>query len=233
MELDLKTMLQPLMSIWPLLVGLALIVILAKIAMSARFKGWLGEWGVRKGLDRLDPTTYRAFHDLYVPRPDGEGTTQIDHVVVSPFGIFVIETKNYGGWIFGTEKQRQWTQQIYRNKFRFQNPLHQNNLHIDALSEFLNLPDEPLHSVIFFIGQAEFKTRMPDNVISKGLIKWIQKHQTRYLDPTTVDEVNATLSDLVAGTNSRSAAKAHLTHLRARRQKATVSTPEDDRISAN
>ncbi len=52
--------------------------------------------------------------------------TQLDHVVVSRFGVFVIETKNYRGWIFGSEKQPQWTQQIYRQKNRFQNPLHQN-----------------------------------------------------------------------------------------------------------
>jgi restriction system protein len=52
-------------------------------------------------LRRLDSRLYRVFHDLYLPRPDGKGTTQIDHVVVSRYGIFVIETKNMTGWIFG------------------------------------------------------------------------------------------------------------------------------------
>lgn len=74
---------------------------------------------------------------------------------------------------------------------------------------------------------------MPDNVLSEGLISWIRKHQTQCLDETIVDEVNATLSDLVAGTNPRAAAREHLSHLRARRQKATVSIPEDEHISAN
>jgi len=64
---------------------------------------------VNRGLRNFDPSRYRHFHGLYLPRPDGKGTTQIDHIVVSRYGIFVIETKNYRGWIFGSEKQRDWT----------------------------------------------------------------------------------------------------------------------------
>jgi len=67
-------------------------------------------------LNKLDRKQYAVFHDLYLPRPDGKGTAQIDHVVVSPFGIFVIETKNMAGWIFGDERSRQWTQSIYGNQ---------------------------------------------------------------------------------------------------------------------
>jgi hypothetical protein len=52
-----------------------------------------------------------------------DGTTQIDHVLVSRFGIFVIETKDYKGWIFAGPRDRYWTQVLYRAKFRFQNPL--------------------------------------------------------------------------------------------------------------
>ena len=76
-----------------------------------RIKGWAGEAVTRvAGLGRLDTAVYRTYHDLYLPRPDGQGTTQIDHVVVSPFGVFVIETKNFSGWTFGGEEQRNWTQ---------------------------------------------------------------------------------------------------------------------------
>lgn len=62
---------------------------------AARFKGWAGETVTRRSfLGKLDPTIYRCYHDLYLPRPDGKGTTQVDHVVVSEFGVFVIETKS-------------------------------------------------------------------------------------------------------------------------------------------
>jgi hypothetical protein len=135
-QIDFTQILQPFFANWPWFLGLFILLLLAKFLGSAGFKGCFGERLVSKSLSSLDPETYQTFHDLYFPRPDGQGTTQLDHVVVSPFGIFVVETKNYRGWIFGSEKQRQWTQQIYKRKERFQNPLHQNHLHIRALMAF-------------------------------------------------------------------------------------------------
>ena len=86
-------------------------------------KGRIGEKHAIKGLKQhLDETQYSIVNDVTLPLEDG-GTTQIDHVVVSRFGIFVIETKNMSGWIFGNENQAKWTQTIYRSKYPFQNPL--------------------------------------------------------------------------------------------------------------
>ena len=76
----------------------------------------------------LSKATYRRFHDVVIRAPDG--TTQIDHVIVSPYGIFVIETKNMQGWIFGNAYHDNWTQTIYRHKSQFQNPLRQNYRHL-------------------------------------------------------------------------------------------------------
>lgn len=53
--------------------------------------------------------------------------------VVSPYGVFVIETRNMDGWIFGSEKQPVWTQKFPRKSFRFQNPLRQNYKHVKAI----------------------------------------------------------------------------------------------------
>ncbi len=103
---------------------------------AARFKGWRGETVTRRTfLGKLDPTVYRCYYDLYLPRPDGKGTTQVDHVVISEFGVFVIETQNLSGWIFGRAEDASWTQQVYRKRQRFQNPLHQNKLHVRALQK--------------------------------------------------------------------------------------------------
>jgi hypothetical protein len=93
------------------------------------------------------------------------GTTQIDHVLVADTGIFVIENKHYGGWIFGDPQSRQWTQTIYRKKSRFQNPLHQNFGHVKALSALFNLPENHFHSVVVFTGDAEFKNDLGPNVV--------------------------------------------------------------------
>jgi|694.fasta_scaffold06070_13 restriction system protein len=201
---------------WPVLVCLLGIFVLLKILASPTFKGWFGEKMVLRGLHKLDPAQYRVFHDLYLPHPSEQGTTQIDHVVVSPCGIFVIETKNYRGWIFGSEKQPRWTQQIYRRKHKFQNPLHQNKLHVKALMQFLNLPEDHFHSVVLFIGNTEFKTGMPENVLNDGLSRWIQNRNEPRIVSSTVDQAVSQLSELDRSTDRRKASREHLKALNAR-----------------
>jgi hypothetical protein len=67
----------------------------------------------------------------------GNKTTQIDHIVVSNYGIFVIETKNYKGWIMGNEYDEYWRQVIYKRKEKLYNPIKQNYGHILALKGVL------------------------------------------------------------------------------------------------
>ena len=212
----LSQALEPFIANWPWFLGLFALLIVVKILGSARFKCWFGERAVSKGLSRLDPATYRAFHDIYLPRPDGQGTTQLDHVVVSPFGIFVVETKNYRGWIFGSEKQDQWTQQIYRQKNRFQNPLHQNDLHVRALMDCLDLPRDAFLPVVFFIGDAEFKNPVPPNVLNHGLTRWFHQHQETRIDPTALEKAVTILNEINCSTDRKAAARAHLVALRER-----------------
>lgn len=141
-------------------------LIVTVLLRSPRFKGMVGEVKVRATADlRLDGRTYRSFHGLVLPTRDG--TTQIDHVVVSKFGIFVIETKNLKGWIFGDERSRKWTQSIYGRNYRFQNPLHQNYKHLKAVESLLRFEPRCLHSVVVFVGSSEFKTEMPPNVVER------------------------------------------------------------------
>jgi hypothetical protein len=94
-----------------------------------------------------------------------DGTTQIDHILVSRFGVFVIETKDYKGWIFADAKQAKWTQVLFNLKFRFQNPIFQNSRHVRAVQGCLDfLPPDVIKSVIVFTGRAEFKTAVPQGV---------------------------------------------------------------------
>jgi hypothetical protein len=132
--------------------------------VKARFKGKLGEFKVNLGVDfLLDNKVYRLVKDVTLPA--GDGTTQIDHLVVSPFGIFVIETKNMKGWIFGRQHQAQWTQTIYGDRRKFQNPLRQNYKHVKAVQELLGLASHQVHNVVAFVGGCEFKTPMPAEVV--------------------------------------------------------------------
>lgn len=137
--------------------------------LESMFKGWIGELKT-KAAEKflLDSSIYHVFNNILVPASGR--TTQIGHVIVSKYGVFVLETKDKAGWIFGSDRDSQWTQVIFDRKIRFQNPLRQNYLHSKSLSEFLGIEHGKIHSLIVFWGDCEFKTPMPDNVV-KGIFK--------------------------------------------------------------
>ncbi len=133
-----------------------------------QIKGWLGETVLDNLLKvRLDGAKYKILHDIMLPTDDG-ATTQIDHIVVSEWGIFVIETKTYSGWVFGDAKSPQWTVSHFKRKDRFQNPLRQNYKHIATLSERLGISKEYFKTVVAFSGETVFKTQMPSEVMLFG-----------------------------------------------------------------
>ncbi|KGP74541.1 NERD domain-containing protein [Pontibacillus yanchengensis] len=135
---------------------LCLIIALSVALASPSIKGRIGEAKLSFLLNRLPSEEYHVLDDLLIPSKNG--TTQIDHVVVSPYGIFVIETKNYKGWIFGDEKSKYWTQVIYKRKEKFYNPIHQNFGHIKALESALEgLYEGTYYSIVSFSSKATLK----------------------------------------------------------------------------
>jgi hypothetical protein len=95
-----------------------------------------------------------------VTLPTERGTTQIDHILISKRGIFVIETKHYSGWILGRLDDTQWTQVIYLKKSRFQNSVRQNYGHIKTVQSLFKLPESAFHGVVVFTSNAKFKTQL-------------------------------------------------------------------------
>ncbi len=124
----------------------------------------------------------------HITLPLGDGTTQIDHILVSRFGVFVIEAKDYKGWIFGNPKHATWTQALFKRKFKFQNPILQNRLHVRAVRDLLDfLPPEAVSSVVVFTGDAVFKTPLPDGVCyMRGLVEHIREYTTEVLSHNRV-----------------------------------------------
>ena len=155
----------------------------------------MGESAIAAGLwMRLDDSVYRRIHNVIVPAQNG--TTQIDHVLVSVFGIFVVETKDRDGWIYGAPDQPKWTQVQHGKKYQFQNPLRQNYRHTKCLSEYLGLDHDLFHSVVIFTGESEFKTPMPENVLDRGLSRYITSFVERLLTEKQVEEIATTLRSL-------------------------------------
>ena len=190
------------------------LLLIATLLKTAWFKGMVGEWFINLCIRLfLDKREYRLLKDVTLPIP--QGSTQIDHVIVSRFGLFVIETKNMKGWIFGNPTQKSWTQQIYRRKHSFQNPLHQNHLHMMTLKSLLGLSDNQLHSVIFFIGDCTFKTPMPDNVMNRGLIRYVKGITTPVLAENEVARVVDTIQQGRLAANWQTH-RQHVTQLKTR-----------------
>jgi hypothetical protein len=109
-----------------------------------------------------------------------DGTTRIDHILVSRFGVFVIETKHYKGWIFGNPDDANWTQVLFNGKYKFQNPILQNKRHVRAVERVLHfLPPEVIHPVVVFSGDSRFKTDVPDGVVN---LSELVNHVRRYTD---------------------------------------------------
>ena len=196
------------------------------MSLLSSFKGWLGE-AVLSGVKKivLNGDVYRDINNVTISTTNG--TTQIDHIIISRYGIFVIETKNMEGWIFGSENDAQWTQSLYGKKFRFQNPLRQNYRHVKALEEFLALPSSMFHSVVCFVGEtSRLKTVLPANVICGGPFGYIKRKTEVLLTDTHVVEIEQAIRSGMRpknflGLSTRETKQEHLASLRERHSSHT------------
>lgn len=134
--------------------------------------GKAGERRVARKLDWL-PKEYTILNDIMLRTQ--YGTTQIDHVVVSPYGIFVIETKNYKGWIFGHENSEEWKQSLLGKKrwygwsseqHKFRNPIRQNMAHTKAIKRLLSdTGDFRIIPIVVFSDSADLKITTPNHIV--------------------------------------------------------------------
>ena len=181
----------PLLSTFWWLVLVLIIITLIKF-FKPFLKGKLGEFAVSTHVKLyLDKQNYSLLNDCTLLDEQNQ-TTQIDHILLSPFGIFVIETKNYKGWIFGSERQKNWTQKIYKKSYKFQNPLHQNYKHQKVLEYVLaDIVDaDQIHSVIVFMPDCEFKTTMPSNVFrGAGWIDYVKQFKQTTIPPMKLKRI--------------------------------------------
>jgi len=205
------------------------------MSLKSTFKGFIGETVINVAMWlKLDKSVYQRLNNVTLPLANG-GSTQIDHIIVSVYGIFVIETKNYKGWIYGREAQKQWTQ-VFPNgsKFKFQNPLRQNYLHIKTLADLLGLELSYFHSMIAFIGECELKTRdeLPEHVLTSGMVSYVKKKQEKIL---TDDEVASIVEQINSNRFSKSwrTNREHKAYLRDKHSNPSQNTNKQPSDNAN
>jgi len=184
-----------------------------------KIRGWLGEKKATFWMWlSLSKKEYRRFHNVIIPAKNG--TTQIDHILISPFGLFIVETKNKKGWIFGSGGQPKWTQSIYGKNYPFQNPLRQTFRQKKILAKYLELPESVIRTVIYFTGKCKFKTRMPDNVIRSRLGKHIKQFKEPIITPVEINRIVEKLESLIYGSSLTT--RDHVRSLRERHNSTTI-----------
>lgn len=124
--------------------------------------GRKGEYLVFQVLRHYEEQGARFLFNCYLPKEDGT-TTEIDVLMIHGTGLYVFESKNYSGWIFGSVDQLNWTQSLENGeKHKFYNPIRQNQTHLKALAEFLEMPLSEFTSYIVFSERCTLK-KVPEN----------------------------------------------------------------------
>lgn len=164
-------------------------------------RGNFGEFLTFSYLEKLGEN-HKLMTNLYIPKDDGM-TTEIDLIMISHTGIYVFESKNYSGWIFGDENNKNWTQTLKnKQKNKFFNPVWQNKGHIDALKSVLGLEGKFFKSYIIFSERSVLKkislTSLDVKVIKRNaLLKTIKidlGNSLRQLTDQQINDIYFTLS---------------------------------------
>ncbi len=137
---------------------------------------------------QLEGHQFALFEGLSIP--SGGGTRRSDLLAVSKFGIFVIHPLQRNGQITGGEFQARWKEQRIGRPKRFDNPVHENVLLIDALKSWLDLPASRFYSLVVFCGRHRFSTKMPGPVVADSdLLSVIRAKRKKLLSPEQANEV--------------------------------------------
>lgn len=138
-------------------------------ALNYQNKGQFGEYLTEYILSKVKAYKH-VMQNLYLPIGNNR-TTEIDLIMIHKKGIFVFESKNYSGWIFGSENQKNWTQCMpNKEKFKFYNPIMQNRTHVNALSRITKLEKKYFYSMIIFSKRCELK-KVPEKTEEYEIIK--------------------------------------------------------------
>ncbi|MBR7162020.1 MAG: NERD domain-containing protein [Clostridia bacterium] len=133
---------------------------------TARRLGKQGEAKVRRLLKNTKSLKKRILNDVILTVEYGN-TVQIDHILINEYGVFVIETKNFKGVVYGTEGKNYWRQYLKNKSFTFYSPIRQNESHIQHLKETFGKISVSLH--YRFCGQYREKGRFGYRVQSDGI----------------------------------------------------------------
>ena len=183
---------------WPILFFFLSVLFLSRIVgltTTKKGKGEAGEMVVSYFLDKLDKSKYFVINDIILKLNDR--TTQIDHIVVSCYGIFVIETKNWTGSIYGGSKKEFIYQYLGGVKYTHQNPFKQNIGHIKFLKDVLSsYPNLKYISIVAFGGYSKRKINGDTSIKISEIVDTIEEYKEEVISEIDRDLVHTKLKSL-------------------------------------
>lgn len=166
--------------------------------MQAKALGKLGEAMVEFHVWLYLNSKYMLLNDLTLKLQSGK-TTQIDHILLSPYGIFVIETKNYKGVIRGNADDQKWKQVLGKNTYEIYNPIMQNETHVRVVKNLLQGLNayEHVHNLVVFTSRSKHKRdwfgfgkKLPENVChGSSWVKYVKRHKKKILSKDQLAEI--------------------------------------------
>ena len=176
----------------PIVLGVIIIGILCGIFYK-KIIGKIGELDVSHELNKLPSNKYSIINNVMLYDTNGK-SHQIDHIVFSKFGIFVIETKNFEGLIKGNTYDKQWIQILGKTKNNFYNPIHQNYGHIKVLEEKLNIKENKFISIVCFSDKAKLNITGNGNVINTRNL--VSKIINEYTETIIQEDINNLMKEV-------------------------------------
>lgn len=184
----------------------------------AKMKGRKGESLVESTLRRLPASDYKVIHNIMLK--NGSNLTQIDHIIISIYGIFVIETKHYQGFISGSDNRENWCQSFGKKRYLFRNPIKQNIAHVLAIKNNLKINQKLIIPIVVFTGKCKLNIHSKNHVVHlPELYSIIMNYRKSVLSPEEVIKLTTQLSDL--NIDSVTTRKEHIKQINEKRNHTT------------
>ena len=187
-----------------------------KYSSQAEAIGDSGEKRVSSFLEDLDCEDYRVYNDLLIR--NGNYTTQVDHIIISRYGVFVLETKNVHGKVYGSGNSEYWMQYLpdsgykrygFTQEHQLRNPIWQNAGHIKTLRQLVLGNDVPVYGIVVFPTETDLYVNCEQPVLHMwDVVPFIKQYRDEVLSTEQMSYYRRRLFEVIS--TSESDRKSHL-----------------------
>lgn len=174
-----------------LVLSIALIM-MGMILKSPKYKGKCGEEIVKNILGTINGYN-RIINNIMLN--DNGKSRQIDHIAITRQGVFILETKNYGGVIYGKESSSEWKQYLKQKCFTFKNPIHQNYGHKEVVRKLLEGLTDKVYPIVVFTRRCNLKVDVKSTVLYDNQVTNFIENREKILTTDEIDEIYKTLME--------------------------------------